>query len=135
VSKDSNWRFDSNTITKDLGGSAGLPLGITPNSSSPLQINNVGGSIVSTYNLTGIREKYTLSSKTPIFHGVAYANSKVAMIVTNNITNETRTYSVTVNPDSTFTVSPILFPNSTIQIYLVDPVGKYMVLPGFGVSL
>jgi hypothetical protein len=131
VSKDSNWRFDSNILTKDLGGVVGLPLGITPDSSSPLQISNPQTNIISTFNPTGIQEKYTLSSKTPIFKGIAYASSKVTMQVTNNITSETRTYSVIVQPDSSFTVSPILFPNSTITVYLLDPAGKYALLPSF----
>jgi len=132
VSKDSNWKQDSNTLTTT---STSNPTTLVSTSSSPLQINNLNGNIVSSFNLAGIKSSYTLNTTTPIYKGIAYANSKVTMSVTNNLTKQTKNYTVTVNPDSSFTITPTIFPNSTINIYLIDPGGGYVFLPGFKLSL
>jgi len=140
ISKNSHWEQDSNTISASFEGTTfnnplNLPISTTW---FPLQINSITGAntgIISTTNVGGIQTNYTATTTKPTIKGIAFANSDVTLTVTDQNTKQTRVYTTKANPDSTFQISPTLYPNSTIDTYVLDPAQRFNILPSFGLSV
>src|SRR5690606_4064513 len=107
--------FDSNamplTLTQTLVSVESTPL--FSGFWFPLQINRATGinaGIISSFRPESVRTSYTTTTLTPIFTGIAFADSLITMTVVNNQSpGEVKTFTATTGPDSTWSLSPTLY--------------------------
>ena len=134
VSKTSDWRQDSNTLTSAFSGSY-----INPNNSAiypfwyPLQINSISGvtkNILSSFTPTGVAASYVSTTYTPTFTGIAFSGSTVALRVTNTVNTEQYRDTETTTTGSVWKLTPKLYLKSIINLSVYDSSGRYsQVLP------
>ncbi|MBI2103829.1 hypothetical protein HYT59_02395, partial [Candidatus Woesebacteria bacterium] len=106
----------------------------------PLQVNSLTGitsGIISTLISLTSSPTYYSSTYTPRLRGIAFANSEVTLTVTNKANSQqSRTYKVKVNPNSTYTLTPTLYQSSIIDMWVLDSsTNKYNELPPFEVRV
>ncbi len=114
------YSFDSNSITLAFT-QALVSVGTTHTFSSfwfPLQVNKATGTnigIISSFNPGSIKPNYNATTLTPTFTGIAFSQSTITMTVTNNQNpEESKTFTTTTTPDSTWSLTPTLYQDSTI---------------------
>jgi hypothetical protein len=100
----------------------------------PLQINTITGSawrILSSFATSNPESISTVTSM-PTFKGIAFSRSTVTMLVTDvkNAANQRRYYT-TVNTDSTWSLTPSIYPSSIIDLWVLDDQGRYNEIPTF----
>jgi len=134
VSKTSNYTQNSNTLSSSFSGSY-----INPNNSAfytpwyPLQVNLISGvtrNILSSFTPSGIADNYYSSTYIPTFTGIAFTGSTVAMRVTNiSKPEQFRDYETTAL-QSSWKLTPTLYPKSVINLSVYDTSGRYnQILP------
>ncbi len=114
--------FDSNaapfTLTQTLVSVETTP--ILPGFWFPLQINRATGvntGIISSFRPESVRASYTTTTLTPTITGIAFADSLISLTVVNNQNpGEVKTFTATTGADSTFSLTPTLYPDSTVAI-------------------
>ncbi len=134
------YSFESNTIdfqTKEGIYSAGNR-GLSASTWFPLQINKITGSntgIISSFNPLFIKPLYQLTTLKPTITGIAFSGAEVNLKVVNNSDpSQTKTFTTTVNSDSTWIMVPHLFPDSMISIS-VSKDEFFNSLPSFNLKL
>ena len=72
-----------------------------------LNISGYGNPFISSYNLAGIKETYTINSADPIFYGIAWGSAKVELklVEQNCSTNCEKIFSTSANQDSRFGIN------------------------------
>lgn len=114
--------FDSNavplTLTQTLVSVESTPL--FSGFWFPLQINRATGintGILSSFRPENVLGSYSTSTLKPMFTGIAFVDSLITMTVVNNQNpGEVKTFTATTGPDSTWSLSPTLYPDSTVSI-------------------
>lgn len=124
-------RRESNSLPASLPvivGGAANPNGLSISETwFPLQINRIMGintGIISSFNPDLVKSEYISNSLKPVFEGIAYSGSTVAMSVTDLETNQVRSYSTKVI-DSLWKITPELYVNSVINLSVYDETGRY----------
>lgn len=104
----------------------------------PLQINRATGintGIISSFRPESMRASYTTTTLTPTFTGIAFADSLITMTMVNNQNAaDTKTFTTTTSPDSTWSLTPTLYLDSTVSI-TAQKAGLSTQIPPFGVRL
>lgn len=104
----------------------------------PLQINRATGvntGIISSFRPESVRTSYTTTTLTPTFTGIAFADSLITMTVVNNQNpDEAKSFTTTTGPASTWSLTPTLYPDSTVSI-TAQKAGLSTQIPPFGVRL
>ncbi len=126
---------DSNHINLTLQGPLTNPKNLSITSENfPLQVNSISGvnsGVMSTFNPLGILPSYSSKTTTPLFAGIANSQTKITIFVTNSKDpTQTKTFTTTAK-NSSWKLTPALYPNSTIDITAEDPLEQFTVLPGF----
>ncbi len=105
----------------------------------PLQINGIRGitsGIISTLIYLSTSPIYFSSTQTPSLTGIAFSGSEVSLTATNkNNSKQFKTYTAKVNSNSTYTLTPSLYPQSIIDMWVTDKDGRYNELPPFEVRV
>ncbi|MBI2103929.1 hypothetical protein HYT59_02900, partial [Candidatus Woesebacteria bacterium] len=106
----------------------------------PLQVNSLTGissGIISTLISLTSSPTYYSSTYTPRLRGIAFANSTVTMTITNKYNSkQQKTYTTKVNSNSTYTLTPSLYSQSIIDMWVLDSsTNKYNELPPFEVRV
>ncbi len=72
-----------------------------------LNISGLGNPLISSYNLVGMKDTYTLSSVDPIFYGIAWGSAQVELKLTeqNCVMNCEKRFSTSANQDSRFGIN------------------------------
>lgn len=135
VSKDSNYRQDSNTMSVRITNPIAsisyinpLNFSLTTNQWFPLQVSSISGTnvgIISSFNPTSISDLYTTTTNTPTIKGVAFSRATVAARLTDIQSGNHKDYLTTADKDSTFALTPSLYPTSILTISTYDMSGHY----------
>lgn len=113
VSKDSNWRQYSSTITTNLS----------------LEIPSVSYINPNNYTLTtGQWFPLQVNSLTPDISGISFANTTVAIRITDTSGKQKDYYTIT-DRSSRFVFKPVIYGNSLLTISTYDTNGRYNELP------
>lgn len=130
ISKVSGWRFSTNAIKASQSGSYINPFN-SPITSYwyPLQVNAISGvtrNILSSFNPSGISGSYFSNTYKPVFTGIAFNNSTVALRVSNaDKESEYRDYYSQVE-GSRWMISPTIYDKSVVSISVYDQSGRFM---------
>jgi T5SS/PEP-CTERM-associated repeat protein len=106
-----------------------------------LNITGLGNPNLNTYNSSKVKDLYFTSTTTPTFYGIAWSNSKVTLILTDQDCKSDciKTYEATANTDSRFDIkipkANINYGKKYIAKFSVALDEKYNELPQFTLSI
>ncbi len=144
ISKNSNLREDSNTISTNIDSkltpiSYINPLNLQVDLNNfPLQVNSISETnigVISTLNPFTTFKSYTSPTFTPTIIGIAFFGTDVAIKVKDNTSSEFRVYYTKVGSNSIFTKEITLYDSSTIAISVYNFLGHYNQLPPIQISV
>lgn len=102
----------------------------------PLQINKISGvftNIISSF-AGGVSSLFSTTTH-PIFSGIAFSGSQINLVVSNKLApSQQKSFITTSGANSTFSISPVLFPQSIIDMWVVNG-SHYNELPPFEIKI